>query len=108
MIRTIAALLMVSAGLARPQTSDDLTAMYNYDRTGALDVQMTETAARNGYKLLSISFALPNAARMGGFLIAPIGPGRKPGIVWMHSAGAIGFLGNAVLMAKAGAVSLLV
>jgi dienelactone hydrolase len=108
MIRTIAVLLIVSAGLVGAQTPDDLAGMYKYDRTVPLDIQMTETAARNGYKLFSISFALPNAGRMGGFLIAPIRPGRKPGIVWMHSNGAIRFLGNAVLMAKAGAVSLLV
>ena len=82
--------------------------MYRYDRAAPLDIQMTETAARSGYRLFSISYALPHAARMGGFLVAPIGPGRKPGIVWMHSQGAIDFLGNAVLMAKAGAVSLLV
>lgn len=108
MMRTIAALLVVHAGLAGAQVPDDLAALYKYDRTGPLDVQMTETAARNGYKLFSISFALPDAGRMNGFLVAPIGPGRKPGIVWTHSNGAIGFLGNAVLMAKAGAVSLLV
>jgi dienelactone hydrolase len=108
MKRTIAAQLIVFAGLARPQTPGELAAMYKYDRTVPLDIQMTETAARNGYKLFSISFALPKAGRMGGFLIAPIRPGRKPRIIWMHSSGAIGFLGNAVLMEKAGAVSLLV
>jgi dienelactone hydrolase len=108
MIRTIASLFIVSAGLAMAQAPNDLAAMYRYDRTVPLDIQMTETAARNGYKLFSISFALPSAGRMAGFLIAPIKPGRKPGLVWMHSSGAIGFLGNAVVMAKAGAVSLLV
>jgi dienelactone hydrolase len=108
MIRTIAALLIASAGLAPAQIPDDLTALYKYDRASPLDIQMTETAARNGYKLFSISFALPAAGRMVGFLVAPIKPGRKPGIVWVHSSGAIGFLGNAVLMAKSGAVSILV
>src|ERR1700733_41014 len=101
MIRTVAALMIVCAGLAIPQTPKDLAAMYKYDRTVPLDIQMTETAARNGYKLFSISFALPNMGRMGGFLVAPMRPGRKPGIVWMHSSGAIGFLGNAVMMANA-------
>jgi hypothetical protein len=108
MMRTIAGLLIAFARLALAQTPDRLAALYKYDRTAPLDIQMTETAARSGYKLFSISFALPNTVRMAGFLVAPIGPGRKPGIVWMHSQGAISFLGNAVLMAKAGAVSILV
>jgi len=108
MIRTIVALLIASAGLARAQTPGDLAAMYKYDDTVPLDIQITETASRNGYRLFSISFALPNAGRMVGFLIAPVTPGRKPGIVWMHSSGAIGFLGNAVLTARVGAVCLLV
>src|SRR5580704_4082154 len=104
----IAPLLIVFTGFATVQIPGDLAAMYRYDRAAPLDIQMTETAARSGYRLFSISYALPHAARMGGFLVAPIGPGRKPGIVWMHSQGAIDFLGNAVLMAKTGAVSLLV
>jgi dienelactone hydrolase len=108
MICTIPALLIASAGFALAQTPDGLAALYQYDRAAPLDIPTTEMAARNGYKLFTISFALPNAARMGGFLVAPIAPGRKPGIVWMHSQGAIDFLGNAVLMAKAGAVSILV
>jgi hypothetical protein len=103
MTRLFAPLLMMSAGLAIAQIPEDLAAMYKYDRAAPLDIQMTETAARNGYRLFSISFALPHAARMAGFLVAPIGPGRKPRIVWMHSQGAIDFLGNTVLMAKAGA-----
>jgi dienelactone hydrolase len=114
-MRMFAPMLIVSAGLASAQVPDALAAMYQYDRSAPLDIQMTETAAHTRYRLFSISFALPHAApaqvsplKMAGFLVAPGGPGRKPGIVWMHSQGAIDFLGNAVLMAKAGAVSLLV
>ena len=62
MIRTIAALLIASAGLARPQTPDDLAAMYKYDRTVPLDIQIKEMAARNGYQLFSISFAYAQSA----------------------------------------------
>jgi hypothetical protein len=92
MMRMFALLLIVSAGLASGQIPNVLAAMYQYDCGAPLDIQMTETAALNGYRLFSISLALPNAARMAGFLVAPIGPGRKPGIVWMHSQGAIAFL----------------
>lgn len=103
-----AALFLVFSASSVAQSRDALLALYKYDRSALLDVRTTETATRNGYKLFEISFALPKAGRMGGFLVVPLSPGRKPAIVWMHSNGAIGFLGNATLMAKAGAVSLLV
>jgi fermentation-respiration switch protein FrsA (DUF1100 family) len=99
--------LILMVGSARPQTLDELTALYRYDRAAPLDIQQKELPAREGYKLYSISYALPKGARMPGFLVSPEGPGRKPAIVWMHSGGAIQFLGNAVLMARAGAISLL-
>ncbi len=38
----------------------------------------------------------------------PVKSGRKPGIIWMHSGGPISRMGDATLMAEAGAVSLLV
>src|SRR4030095_210191 len=40
--------------------------------------------------------------------VTPLTNAKKPAIIWMHSNGSVAFLGNAVLMAKAGAVSLLV
>jgi len=93
---------------ARSQPAEDLAALYRYDRAAPLDVQQTQTSARNGYKLYSVKFALPKGHMMPGLLVIPDGPGRKPAIVWMHSSGPLQFLGDAVLMAKAGAVSLLV
>jgi dienelactone hydrolase len=91
-----------------PAELDKLAALYRYDRAAPLNVETKEMAARGGYKLYSIRYALPKGGFMPGFLVAPDGAGRKPAIVWMHSGGAIQFLGDAVLMAKTGAVSLLV
>ena len=105
---TIPLLLLAFGESGEAQTRNELIALYNYDRKAPLDIRSTETASRDGYKLFETSFALPKAGRMIGFLVAPVTAARKPAIVWMHSQGAIGFLGNAVLMAKAGAVSLLV
>lgn len=108
MRQIIVGLCLLFAPFAKAQIPEALTAMYQYDRSAPLDLQTSETASRDGYRLFSISFALPRNARMTGFLVTPVSPGRKPAIIWVHSSGAIGFLGNAVLMAKAGAVSLLV
>jgi dienelactone hydrolase len=96
------------ANSAFSQIPDELMGLYRYDRAAPLDVQEKEVSTRGGYKLYSISYALPKVGRMSGFLVVPDGSGRKPAIVWMHSGGPIQFLGDAVLMAKAGAVSLLV
>ena len=103
-----AASCILLADAACAQTFDELTALYRYDRAAALDVKETEMSSRAGFKLYSISYALPKVGRISGFLVSPDGAGRKPAIVWMHSGGPIQYLGNAVLMAKAGAVSLLV
>ena len=103
-----AASCILLADAACAQTFDELTALHRYDRAAPLDVKETEMSSRAGFKLYSISYALPKVGRISGFLVSPDGAGRKPAIVWMHSGGPIQYLGNAVLMAKAGAVSLLV
>jgi hypothetical protein len=103
-----AASWILASGNAGAQTFDELTALYRYDRSAPLDIRQTEMGSHAGYKLSSISYALPKVGRISGYLVSPDGEGRKPAIVWMHSGGPIEYLGNAILMAKAGAVSLLV
>jgi dienelactone hydrolase len=102
------ALWILLASGAHAQSFDELVALYRYDRAAPLNIQQKQMETRGGYKLYSIQFALPKVGRMSGFLVAPDRPGRKPAIIWMHSSGPIQFLGDAVLMARAGAVSLLV
>jgi dienelactone hydrolase len=58
--------------------------------------------------LYDISYSLPDKQRADGYLAAPQGGGRKPAVVWMHSSGALAWLGDAVLLAQCGAVSLIV
>ena len=101
-----AATLILFCASARSQSFDDLRSLYQYDTTASLDLQEKEAPSRGGCKVYSISYAIPHG-RMTGFLVTPEGKGRKPAIVWMHSAGSIQFLGDAILLAKAGAVSLL-
>jgi dienelactone hydrolase len=96
------------AGQVQAQSFDELIDLYNYDRAAPLNLQQTEMDARAGYRLYSIRYDLPKAGHVPGYIVAPDGAGRKPAIVWMHSGGAIQFLGDAVLMAKLGAVSLLI
>ncbi|HTQ56879.1 MAG TPA: prolyl oligopeptidase family serine peptidase [Bryobacteraceae bacterium] len=93
---------------ARAQSFDELVKLYNYDRAAPLNLQQTEMDSRAGYRLSSVRYDLPKTGHVPGYLVAPDGGGRKPAIVWMHSGGAIQFLGDAVLMAKLGAVSILI
>ncbi|MGA2131599.1 MAG: prolyl oligopeptidase family serine peptidase [Bryobacteraceae bacterium] len=93
---------------AQAQSFDELAKLYDYDRAVSLNLEQKEMDARGGYKLYSIIYSLPKSGRMPGYLVVPDGGGRKPAIIWMHSGGAIQFLGDAVLMAKLGAISVLV
>jgi dienelactone hydrolase len=108
-----AVLWILLAASASAQDFTQLAALYDYDKTASLTFERKELDHRAGYKAWSIRFALPKAGTMTGYLVTPDVPSRAasschPAIVWMHSSGAIGFLGDAVLMAKAGAVSMIV
>jgi hypothetical protein len=105
---TILTFCLILAGAAQAQSFDELVKLYDYNRTVPLNLEQKEMDARGGYRLYSIRYSVPKSGRMPGYLVVPDGPGRKPAIVWMHSGGAIQFLGDAVLMAKLGVVSLLV
>jgi cephalosporin-C deacetylase-like acetyl esterase len=93
---------------ASAQNFADLGQLYDYDRAAPLDLKLTQKASRNGYTLYDVSYALPRKQRADGFLAVPQGRGRKPAVVWMHSSGALAWLGDAILLAQAGAVSLIV
>ena len=107
MIRFVVAVFCL-APLPAADSFSDLAALYRYDRSAPLDVKLTEQANRSNYKLYAISYANPAKGRTPGFLVVPHKRGRKPGIVWMHSGGPLQWLGDAVLMADMGAVSILV
>jgi dienelactone hydrolase len=93
--------------VAFSQSFADLKNLYNYDRTAGFDLKLSQTASRNGYTLHDIRYSLPKGQRIGGYLAVPQGGGKKPAVIWMHSSGALAWLGDAVLLAQAGAVSLI-
>ncbi len=105
-MRFVLIAIVLCGTCAWSQSFDELRLLYRYDSAVPFDLQEKEVPSRGGYKVYSISYAIP-PGRMAGFLVTPDGEGRKPAIVWMHSGGSIQFLGDAVLLAKAGALSLL-
>ena len=94
--------------VATAQNFTELKQLYVYDRSAPLDVQLTSKDSRSNYALYNISYSLPEKQRADGFLAVPQGSGRKPAVIWMHSSGALAWLGDAVLLAQCGAVSLIV
>ena len=101
----VIALLLSAAASA--QNFAELKQLYAYDRAAPLDVKLTPREPRPTYTLYEISYALPKNQRADGFLAVPKASGRKPAVVWMHSSGALEWLGDAVLLAQCGAVSLI-
>ena len=86
----------------------ELKQLYDYDRAAPLELKLSQTASRNGYTLYDVSYSLPKKQRTDGFLAVPQGRGRKPAVVWMHSSGALAWLGDAILLTQSGAVSLII
>jgi dienelactone hydrolase len=100
------ALLLCS--VASAQNISELKQLYTYDRAAPLDVKLVSKGSRNNYILYDISYSLPKELRADGYLAVPKARGRKPAVIWMHSSGALAWLGDVVLLAQTGAVSLIV
>jgi cephalosporin-C deacetylase-like acetyl esterase len=96
------------SAVASAQTFPELKKLYDYDRAAPLDVKLSQKGNRNGYTLYDVSYALSAGQRTDGYLAVPQRGGRKPAVVWMHSSGALAWLGDTVLLAEAGAVSLII
>lgn len=83
---------------------------FDYDKKAPLDPREQEVAVRNGVRVSMLTYANPAAGgRADAMLVAPVVlKGRTAAIIWIHSGGYYNQLSDAVLMADAGAVSLLV
>ena len=106
--RLLAPSVLLCCIAASAESFAELGKLYEYDRAAPLDLKLTQRDSRNGYALYDVSYGLPTKQRADGFLAVPQGRGRKPAVVWMHSSGAMAWLGDAILLARAGAVSLIV
>lgn len=95
----IDALLSVALLLAGP---------FDYDRSLPLEAQEHEVAVRDGIRVSLLSYASPQGGRADAMLVVPSAlKGKTAAIVWVHSQGYFNQLSDAMLMARAGAVSLL-
>jgi len=98
MKRLVLALLLAAGAHAQ---------LFDYDKGAALNFTQKELDNRDGVRLFSCSFDIPSG-KADGYLITPSAPGRHPAIVWMHSNGALSWVPDAMRMARAGALSLII
>ena len=88
----------------------ELRRMFDYDRTAPLDLQEVKVENRDGVRVHDISYLSPRGGRVTAYLVVPSGKGRFAGLIFMHPrpGSRSTFLDEAVSLAGAGAVSLLI
>ena len=104
-------LCVATARAARADESaiQELRRLYDYDASQPLDVQEKLVQERDGVKLYDVTYASPRGGRVSAYLVVPVSKGPHAGIVFGHWGQGVRteFLPEAVLYARAGAVSLL-
>lgn len=105
-------LVITLSGMAFAQVKPicELRRLFDYDPTMPLDVKEIGVEERNGVFILDISYASPKGGRVSAYLVVPSGKGKFAGIIFMHMrpGSRSTFLDEALSLAKAGAVSLLI
>lgn len=93
---------------------EDLARQFDYDRHALLNIREGKKEQRDGVNLIELSYDSPRGGRVPATLVLPEGKGPFAGILfghWMMPRSAFRnkkeFLDEAVLLAHAGAVSLL-
>jgi len=82
---------------------------FDYDRSLPLDPHEREISVLNGTRVALLNFAVAPTVRADGLLVTPPpGKAKATAIVWVHSNGAFQQLPDAMLLAQAGAISLLI
>ncbi|HWZ44220.1 MAG TPA: hypothetical protein VNW97_12140 [Candidatus Saccharimonadales bacterium] len=83
--------------------------MFDYEQNAPLDLQEKSVVDRQGIHVHDISYASPKGGHVSAYLVVPAGKGPFAGIVFLHSGqwDRHEFLAEAQLLARAGAVSVL-
>ncbi len=95
----------------RSESIGKLRRMFEYDRGLPLDVREAGVEERDGARVRDISYRSPKGGRVTAYLVEPSGKTRtRAAVIFMHSrpGSRKNFLDEALSLAKAGAVSLLI
>jgi dienelactone hydrolase len=92
------------------QGAGDPARFFEYDRDVPLDFRVIAEEVVEGATVQDVSYASARKGRVPGYLVRPAGEGPFAGIVYMHwgQGDRTEFLSEAVLLAKKGAVSLMI
>jgi dienelactone hydrolase len=103
-----------SAAKAAEPRFEDLVREFDYDRNAPLNIREDKKEDRNGVTVIDLSYDSPRGGRVPATLVLPAGKGPFAGILfghWMMPGSAYRnrkeFLDEAILLAQAGAASLL-
>lgn len=112
--------LLTSAAVFGQETAprfEDLTRQFDYDRKIPLDIREVSREKRDGGAVIvrDLTYASPRGGRVPAFLVVPAGKGPFPVVLfghWMMPGSPLKnrreFLDEAVVLARAGAISLLI
>ena len=94
---------------------EELVREYDYDAKAALDVREAGRQRRDGVTVFDLTYASPRGGRVPAYLVVPEGRGPFAAVLfghWMMPGSILAnrreFLDEAVVLARAGAVSLLI
>lgn len=105
-------LVITSYGIALAQGKQigELRQIFEYDRSLPLDGKEVGVEDKGGISVRDISYASPKGGRVTAYLVLPSGKGQFAGLIFMHPkpGSRNSFLNEAISLAQAGAVSLLI
>jgi dienelactone hydrolase len=100
---------------AAAPTFEELARQFDYDATRPLDVREVGRERRRGATVVDLSYASPRGGRVPAYLVVPAGRGPFAAVLfghWMMDGSPLKnrreFLDEALVLARAGAVSLLI
>lgn len=103
---------LLCCAMARADLGDMAAArrLLHYDATAPLDIQLASTFERDGITVQDLTFASPKGGRAPAYLIPAAGRGPHAGVVFGHwgCGNRTEFLAEAILLARAGATSVLI
>lgn len=89
---------------------DDPARFFDYDAKAPIDLRVSSEETAEGVTVQDVHYASARTGRVPGYLVRPAGEGPFAGVVFMHwgQGDRTEFLSEAVLFAKAGAISLMI
>jgi hypothetical protein len=107
-MRSLPIVISLATALTAPAGPD--VQLFDYDAKAPLNFQDTGVKGVSGISVHDITYASPRGGNVPAYLVVPSGEGPFPGIIFVHwgQGNRTEFLSEALLLARAGAESLLI